>query len=584
MSKPILRLVLCASALANAGWTAKAAMTLTCPADTGQSGIPYVSSMQAAGGTAPYTYSITQGALSPGLVLNAATGAVTGTPTASGKFQAKAVDSMLVGAGGSPNSVTMDCQIAVAAAPPCTVGSLVFAAKDSPLDANPNTGGGQRIFAEKKTAAGALLNVVKVTATTNPVARNQQVFFKSFDVDDPSSDDAPIDPNGKLGNDNRGFPQRGTLSSAAAMTDNNGVATVDFTTTRQPGDNFKVAASCSLRYLDGVDLKPDDGSIIQDVAKAALPTGNGKLTDMLTVWRRVHVEVDAMGASAGNFYRGKIVASVDFFGFHFVTTDLAGMETNRLENGRLVIGGNSYPITSNGATTIFTSAAVPAAEIGRNFTAYDDDDFNNNDGANKRGDTGEALVAPDRGMVQDADAAANNVLARAYVRPTYDLANANPTPPFRINQAGDGAADVRALYRFDNVGSNSNDFWVIYMLGAYQPITAEDQDPDTESATMGRVDGIRGQGAVTYLEMVSNHELAAQDRTIDRQAAGDPICAANAANFKASFRNAPTTAHEVGHLFGGQHGDGGLMSDVCGRVTLTFSDTTIAAARDTVRP
>jgi uncharacterized protein YhjY with autotransporter beta-barrel domain len=50
----------------------------------GSQGVAYNQTVSASGGTAPYAYSIASGALPPGLSLNAATGAVTGTPTTSG--------------------------------------------------------------------------------------------------------------------------------------------------------------------------------------------------------------------------------------------------------------------------------------------------------------------------------------------------------------------------------------------------------------------------------------------------------------------------------------------------------------------
>ncbi len=49
-------------------------------------GIAYNQSVTASGGTPPYTYSVTSGALPTGLSLNAATGAITGTTTATGNF------------------------------------------------------------------------------------------------------------------------------------------------------------------------------------------------------------------------------------------------------------------------------------------------------------------------------------------------------------------------------------------------------------------------------------------------------------------------------------------------------------------
>jgi hypothetical protein len=62
-------------------------ITLACPASTGQAGSAYSSSLVASGGLAAYTYSLLGGSLLPaGLILDPATGAITGTPTASGSF------------------------------------------------------------------------------------------------------------------------------------------------------------------------------------------------------------------------------------------------------------------------------------------------------------------------------------------------------------------------------------------------------------------------------------------------------------------------------------------------------------------
>ncbi len=70
------------------------ALSLTCPPNAGQVGVAYFASVVAAGGTAPYTFSITAGSLPPGLTLNTATGVVSGTPTTAGPFNftAKVVD------------------------------------------------------------------------------------------------------------------------------------------------------------------------------------------------------------------------------------------------------------------------------------------------------------------------------------------------------------------------------------------------------------------------------------------------------------------------------------------------------------
>ena len=90
-------------------------LKLTCSAATGQVGVLYTSSLVATGGVPPYMFSILAGSLPPGLMLNASTGAITGTPTTFGPFTftAKVVDS-------SGNSVTgvATAQCTITIAPP----------------------------------------------------------------------------------------------------------------------------------------------------------------------------------------------------------------------------------------------------------------------------------------------------------------------------------------------------------------------------------------------------------------------------------------------------------------------------------
>ncbi len=96
------------------------ALTLTGPTAAAQAGIAYSSGLNAAGGVAPYTFSITSGALPPGLSLNSSTGAITGTPTTAGtyNFTAQVVDSkgdmaiascsiVVTGAGTNPTTTSL---------------------------------------------------------------------------------------------------------------------------------------------------------------------------------------------------------------------------------------------------------------------------------------------------------------------------------------------------------------------------------------------------------------------------------------------------------------------------------------------
>jgi hypothetical protein len=87
-----------------------------------------------------------------------------------------------------------------------------------------------------------------------------------------------------------------------------GEATVEFSVTRQPGDNFAIAASTNPNDLnavtvDGTELRTGGGATIDIDCDGTEPICR---TDMLTVWRRLHIEVDSMGAVDGNFIAGTI--------------------------------------------------------------------------------------------------------------------------------------------------------------------------------------------------------------------------------------------------------------------------------------
>jgi uncharacterized repeat protein (TIGR01451 family) len=70
----------------NPGAANPLAIATASPLTNGTVNIAYNQTVTATGGIQPYTWSITAGALPPGLSLNPATGAITGTPTAAGPF------------------------------------------------------------------------------------------------------------------------------------------------------------------------------------------------------------------------------------------------------------------------------------------------------------------------------------------------------------------------------------------------------------------------------------------------------------------------------------------------------------------
>lgn len=464
------------------------------------------------------------------------------------------------------------------------VESVVFEEIDSSLDSNPNTGGGLRIFPDKQSPTDTInRRKVRVKATlTRPIA-GVPVFFRSFDVDDPSSDTSPTDPNGPDGDDNNGTPRCGTLDGqttclTSAQTDAGGIAEAEFEVTMNPGDNFKVAASTDQAYLDGLAVAVLD---LMDANGSILPTDEAKVTDMLTVWRKLHVEVDSIGFVSGNSVTGTILKAHPNVKQNRTTLVVNGvLEPGRFEKGLITIKTlkadgtveivGTFSVIDNRRTQVIISEVVQNTVVaGKLFEMVDDDDFNNDDGTFKDGDQGENVIPPDVSLIQDSDVLTQNVFARAYVRPKYDLVGNDEFVPFVLNTPGPGgAAELIDTYRFDNRASEADpEFWTVYLLGAYQYITDEDNDPDGEGATLGIVDDIgpNGVGASVFKEVVRPEETTSFIPGVSNDAV--------------------TSAHEIGHLLGGEHGDGGLMGGVKGGVSsAAFSDVTISKIRKLPHP
>ncbi len=380
---------------------------------------------------------------------------------------------------------------------------------NSPLDQNPNAGGGRRIFPDKPGPGNNTdMKRVRVRARTT-FFEGTTIYFKSFDVDDPSSDTALIDSNGRNGNDNRveaskkrgafatvgGEPEGDTIT---AQTDSNGFAEVDFFVTLQPGDNFKIAASGEAGVVDeitvdGTDLKYQ-GQLLEGGVKA-------RSSDLLTVWRYVHVELDRMAPVQDNRVPG-IIQATNFVSSEQETIVTVVPDLNlvtpenfvRFKKGALeVVNNNRYIIvdayTSTGTggqveyKVVVKGLGIESIPVGPSCYLYDDDDYNTNQIPSERhGDIGEAIepLPASLSLLQYSDNPNQNVLAPAYIKPVFDgggnLAN-NTIVPFVLNfDLPTGILDLY-LNNIRNCDANrADDFWVAHILLAYQGKESTDGD------------------------------------------------------------------------------------------------------------
>jgi len=446
------------------------------------------------------------------------------------------------------------------------VAGVEWEAVNGPLDNNPNAGGGLRMFPGKATATDTDKTTVMIKVALSSEFAGKEVYVKAFDVDDPSTDNTVVDRDGSGGVDNNGttpsINQTTGIGIGTGVTGSDGVARFTFQVSKQPGDNFRIAGACILGDRDGLTV---NGVGVKDGLGQALPTDRAKISPILTVWRRVHIEVDSMGAISGNEVTGVIKRASKNTSFSFDATNLfiqGGLtDGGRFELGsRIVIDGVSYPVAEGDKKSVTVAGTIdPKLVKGKSFVLYDDDDIGDNNDSMVDGDQGEQVPTPDTSMLQDSDDPTKNIFAAAYVRPIYDLTGNQNDVPFVANMPDDSSSFL-PIYRFQAQQPDTElSYWTVYLLGAYQPAIAHDNDP-VEDAYLGEVDSIRGVGANVFSELLTDHEgLVTQTSS-----------------------PAVVAAHEIGHLFGGQHTDGGIMTT--GNSDLTFSPTTLNAIRMTNRP
>ena len=396
--------------------------------------------------------------------------------------------------------------------------------------------GGKGIFPGKKSlqdTPGMTFDrrKVYVKATITPVFEDVNVYFKGWDVDDPSSNQAPIDDTPTSGPDNKGgngaFLSTGA-STASGTTDSAGEVKLCYVVGMNPGDNYRVSASCLQAALAPARLTQ-----AQADSRTASEPNLVKITEMLTVWRRLHMEIDSMTTVAGNSVAGNIPKAPVAVGNDWrATTNQTLLDDDMYEKGTLVKGGQNFTvITGAGAnnTAANSSWVVVTANPGQGaFTSLTDDD---SETMPKTPDTSKLYSVFNAGpgcyltFVNDGGGNA--------------AWNTNNVPfTLGVNRAIATDADITALLLTNgdgNPGRNSDEveddsWWVIYIQGAYQAGWEEDCDPDSEVPCAGQSSDDR-EGVLIFSEGIRDW------------------CLAN--GYTRSVVEQQVVAHDVGHLMKG---------------------------------
>lgn len=407
-----------------------------------------------------------------------------------------------------------------------TAVELDRALPDSILDNNPAfAGSGLRVFPDKnKSSDTSDRRKVKVRAITDAPASAPKatVFFKSFDVDDPSSDNI-IDSTGPSGDDNRGNPKPGvfivggqeregvvSVDTFADPKTQKQVAEVEFKVTMHPGDNFRIAASTNEKELGAVIVAGTDLTANDKV----------KASPLLTVWRRLFMELDVMANVKGNTVGGTVrdarLKVVNPGNFRSTILDLILPLGISLQDGRF--GGGKITIPIDGKLTPFfiinndfdehkkihtveigdLTRVVPFGKLANQaFQLVDDDDYNLDDVGSipinltnfskLDGDEGEPLAEQlqTRSLIKSSDEPSENIFADACIKPVYDNSalngNSRPIALFQLNTPDDDQAQATDQLRRgrDTEFVGTDDFWVAYFQLAYQPNEGADGDPES---------------------------------------------------------------------------------------------------------
>jgi hypothetical protein len=402
------------------------------------------------------------------------------------------------------------------------------------LQTNPGPGAGKRIFPEASQPGGTTVpDKVNVAATVFPPIPDApvRVFFRSYDVDDPSANQAPVDDEVQ-GSDNCLEARFGPPANCPVAADGllfdatndpnaqnavNGRAGLALDATSGDravaglrvstwqGANYRVAASTSSTWLDQITV-PQSASAGELLHPGEDLVANGRATDMLTVWRTLHLEVDRMdpstaGATQAGFDKtgswtriGRTWRSFPPFAAGRVLEDDAARFIAQQVQGQNV--DHSNPNDWRGATVdpnqfggldCADTEVPPCYPVSRNSnTKLTVASGNLNDEANPadrryylRDDLLSSLTSTthDPSLIQD-------IMKAVYVEAREDAPNPNAMVRWLKNVI---TQDLTAM-TFTRDAPNSEAYWSSTVLLAFEGPLNNDYDPTNERSFPGERD------------------------------------------------------------------------------------------------
>ncbi|HUE72066.1 MAG TPA: hypothetical protein VMP01_14360 [Pirellulaceae bacterium] len=379
----------------------------------------------------------------------------------------------------------------------------------------PEFGGGDRFFAERNVPSGrpdsVLHDTVNLVVSLDRAVRMGKevpVATKLLDPDHYALD--PFDNNDTSGSSIDWEHPRDNIMAGGQRTSTAGIGTngtggtlatsvvipgteVSVKTpmqvlARQPTNNF-IAASFNPRIsAELIDFHWTDDNTAKRLDDLSAEVSQ---TPILTIWRHLYIERDSMDEpDLAQGDQPSIIASgnVTAFTGKTITIDqeIKG-ESSRFQGGSIVLldangaqlGIDPFAIVSSTtgvAPQIELSLDVPAGTA--KFRDLFDDDVKH-----------DVTVAE---MIPDVELFASRFRpACIEIDPDNEDLDASGEEvnqlggvPFKLNTDTDGL-EIEGLHSEFRQSETESDFWVAYLVGAFQPVETEDNDSDSESATKG---------------------------------------------------------------------------------------------------